>query len=426
MTVASQPAGRQKLPLDGVRVLELSHIVAGPSGGLILGDLGADVIKIEHPDTGDTARSHSNNGSTFYTFNRNKKYLALDLRKPAGKKIFEQLVAKSDVVFDNFVPGALRRLGLDYEWGRSINPRIIYCSIKGFLPGPFGDRPFLDELAQMAGGLAYLTGLKDQPMRAGASITDIGAATYGVIGILAALYRRERTGLGDYIEAGLYETVVFWVSQYITGAQMTGTNPPPRGARSSGMGATMGWGVYQLFPTRDAKQIFIAVTGNRHWAGLCDALEFHDWKASPEFNSNRKRGAQKPRIAERVKEAVERLTYDEIAGRLYKALVPFSPVNTPLDLIDERHLNEGRGWMHVNVGDQHFKVPKLPLELGGTTGFEVREQPGCLGEHTDSILAALGYSEPEIQALKSERVVLRSDRMLNTEAVFEVTGVSGN
>jgi crotonobetainyl-CoA:carnitine CoA-transferase CaiB-like acyl-CoA transferase len=426
MTVASQPAGRQRLPLDGVRVLELSHIVAGPSGGLILGDLGADVIKIEHPDTGDTARSHSNNGSTFYTFNRNKKYLALDLRKPAGKKIFEQLVAKSDVVFDNFVPGALRRLGLDYEWGRRINPRIIYCSIKGFLPGPFGDRPFLDELAQMAGGLAYLTGLKDQPMRAGASITDIGAATYGVIGILAALYRRERTGLGEYIEAGLYETVVFWVSQYITGAQMTGTNPPPRGARSSGMGATKGWGVYQLFPTRDAKQIFIAVTGNRHWAGLCDALEFHDWKASPEFNSNRKRGAQKPRIAERVKEAVERLTYDEIAGRLYKALVPFSPVNTPLDLIDERHLNEGRGWMHVNVGDQHFKVPKLPLELGGTTGFEVREQPGCLGEHTDSILAALGYSEPEIQALKSERVVLRSDRMLNTEAVSEVTGVSSN
>jgi crotonobetainyl-CoA:carnitine CoA-transferase CaiB-like acyl-CoA transferase len=415
MTAAGQSPRQQKLPLEGVRVLELSHIVAGPSGGLILGDLGADVIKIEHPDTGDTARSHSNSGQTFYSFNRNKKYLALDLRKPGGKKIFEQLVAKSDVVFDNFVPGALRRLGLDYEWGRRVNPRIIYCSVKGFLPGPYGDRPFLDELAQMAGGLAYLTGLKDQPMRAGASITDIGAATYGVIGILSALYRRERTGEGDCIEAGLYETIVFWVSQYITAAQMTGTNVPPRGARSSGMGATMGWGVYQLFPTRDGRQIFIAVTGNRHWAGLCDALKFDDWKDSPEFNSNRKRGAQKPRIAERVKETVERLTYDEIAGRLYKGLVPFSPVNTPLDLIDEKHLNEGRRWMHVNVGDKHLKLPKLPIELGRTTEFEVREQPGCLGEHTDSILATLGYSEQEIQMLKSERVVLRSDRMLNTE-----------
>src|SRR5262245_50267205 len=228
----------QKLPLEGVRVLELSHIVAGPSGGLILGDLGADVIKVEHPVTGDTARSHSGSGSTFYSFNRNKKYLALDLAKPEGKKVFEQLVAKSDVVFDNFAPGALKRLGLDYEWGRRINPRIIYCSVKGFLPGPYEDRPFLDELAQMAGGLAYLTGLKDQPMRAGASITDIGAATYGVIGILSALYRRERTGVGDCIEAGLYETIVFWVSQYIAGAQMNGVNVPPRGARSSGMGDT--------------------------------------------------------------------------------------------------------------------------------------------------------------------------------------------
>jgi len=412
---AGNTAGKQKLPLDGVRVLELSHIVAGPSGGLILGDLGADVIKIEHPEAGDTARSHSNNGSTFYSFNRNKKYLALDLRKPGGKKIFEQLVAKSDVVFDNFVPGALRRLGLDYEWGRRVNPRIIYCSVKGFLPGPYADRPFLDELAQMAGGLAYLTGMQDQPMRAGASITDIGAATYGVIGILSALYRRERTGEGDCIEAGLYETIVFWVSQYITGVQMTGVNPPPRGARNSGMGDTMGWGVYRLFPTRDKTQIFIAVTGNRHWTGLCDALGFDDWRNSAEFNTNRKRGAQKPRIAERVKAAVEQFTYDEIAALLYKALVPFSPVNTPLDLINERQMNEGHRWLNLKVGDKQFKLPKLPIDMGRTADFEVREQPGTLGEHTDSILAALGYSAQEIQQLKSEQVVLRSDRMLNTE-----------
>ena len=227
--VAEDKSARQKLPLEGVRVLELSHIVAGPSGGIILGDLGADVIKIEHPVTGDTARSHSNAGQTFYAFNRNKQYLALDLRKADGKKIFEKLVAKADVVLDNFAPGALKRLGLDYAWGRRVNPRIIYCSVKGFLPGPYADRPFLDELAQMAGGLAYLTGYKDQPMRAGASITDIGAATYGVIGILSALYRRERTGEGDCVEAGLYETIVFWISQYIVGAQMTGVNQPPRG-----------------------------------------------------------------------------------------------------------------------------------------------------------------------------------------------------
>lgn len=410
---------KQKLPLSGVKVLELSHIVAGPSGGLILGDLGADVIKIEHPETGDTARSHGNNGQTFYSFNRNKKYLALDLRKPGGKKIFEQLVAQSDVVFDNFAPGALKRLGLDYAWGRKINQRIIYCSVKGFLPGPYADRPFLDELAQMAGGLAYLTGMKDQPMRAGASITDIGAATYGVIGILSALYRREQTGVGDNIEAGLYETIVFWVSQYITGAQMSGVNPQPRGTRSSGMGDTMGWGVYRLFPTRDEKQIFIAVTGNRHWAGLCDALGFDDWKKLPEFNSNRKRSAQKPRIAERVKAVVETLPYDEVAQRLYKALVPFSPVNTPMDLINEKQMNEGNRWMNLKVGDKQFKLPKLPISMGQTADFEVREPPGNLGEHTDTILATLGYTAADIQKLKSEQVVLRSDQMLNTEVRTE-------
>ena len=173
---------KQRLPLQGIRVLELSHIVAGPGAGMMLGDMGADVIKIEHPETGDTARSHDNAGGTFYTFNRNKQFLALDLRHAKGKAIFEKLVARADVVLDNFAPGALKRLGLDYAWGRSINQRVIYCSVKGFLPGPYSDRPFLDELAQMAGGLAYLTGLVNQPMRAGASITDIGAATYGVMG----------------------------------------------------------------------------------------------------------------------------------------------------------------------------------------------------------------------------------------------------
>ncbi|HSQ04518.1 MAG TPA: CaiB/BaiF CoA-transferase family protein [Burkholderiales bacterium] len=408
--------GKHGLPLQGIRVLELSHIVAGPSAGMILGDLGADVIKIEHPATGDTARSHDNDGGTFYTFNRNKQYLALDLRQPKGKAIFEKLVARSDVVLDNFAPGALARLGLDYAWARGVNRRIIYCSIKGFLPGPYGDRPFLDELAQMAGGLAYLTGLENQPMRAGASITDIGAATYGIVGILAALYRRELTGEGDAIEAGLYETIVFWISQYITRSQMTGTNPLPRGMRSSGMGKAMGWGVYELFPTRDEKQVFIAVTGNRHWAGLCDALGFEDWKHAPEFSTNRKRSSQKRLIAERVKDAVRKYTYDEITERLYQALVPFAPVGTPLDLVNEKHLNEAHRWLPLKIGNGELKVPKLPLAMLGTRDFEVRTQPACLGEHTDLILGDLGYTPAEIEALKSEKVVMRSSRMLHIDS----------
>ncbi len=406
---------KQRLPLQGVRVLELSHIVAGPSGGMILADLGADVIKVEHPAAGDTARSQANRGSTFYTYNRNKQFLALDLRQPEGKKVFERLVARSDIVLDNFAPGALKRLGLDYPWARKVNKRVIYCSVKGFLPGPYADRPYLDELAQMEGGLAFLTGYEGQPMRAGASITDIGAATYGVVGILAALYRREQTGEGESIESGLYETIVFWISQYITGAQITGQDPLPRGTQSSGMGRAMGWGVYQLFPTKDGTQVFIAVTGNRHWAGLCDALGFDDWKNSPEFSNNRKRTANKPRIAERITEAVKKYTYDEITALLYKALVPYAPVGTPLYILQDKHMREGNRWLPLKVGDKEFKVPKLPISLSETPDFEVRAQAGSLGAQTDSILADIGYSAAEIDALKAQKVVLRSDRTLNTD-----------
>ena len=395
---------KQALPLKGVRVLELSHIVAGPSGGMMLGDLGADVIKVEHPSTGDTARSQANEGNTFYTYNRNKQFLALDLRQAKGKAIFEKLVKQSDIVLDNFAPGALQRLGLDYSWGSKVNPRIIYCSVKGFLPGPYGDRPFLDELAQMAGGIAYLTGFEGKPMRAGASITDIGAATYGV---------------GDCIEAGLYETVVFWISQYITGAQLSGKNPPPRGEQTSGMGKAMGWGVYQLFPTKGGKPVFIAVTGNRHWVGLCDVLGFDDWKNSAEFNTNRKRTAEKWRIAERITAATQLLTYDDITARLYKALVPYAPVGTPLDILADKHMGEAGRWMQLKVGDKQLKVPKLPFAMGGTEDFEAAKQPAFLGEHTDTILASIGYTPAEVAALKAEKVVLRSNKMLNIEGQSE-------
>ncbi len=411
--MSTKSAKKQALPLEGVKVIELSHIVAGPSGGMILADLGADVLKIENPDSGDTSRNRSGDGATFFTYGRNKRYMALDLRHKKGKKIFEQLVARSDVVLDNFAPGALKRLGLDYSWGKRVNPRIIYCSVKGFLPGPYADRPFLDELAQMAGGLAYLTGLKDQPMRAGASITDIGAATYGVIGILAALYRRQATGKGDCVEAGLFETIVFWISQYITRSQMTGSNPPPRGARKSGMGATMGWGVYELFPTKTGKPVFIAVSGNRHWTGLCDALGFDDWRDSAEFNSNGKRSSQKVRIAARIAKETVKLTYNDITRRLYKGLVPYAPVGTPLDLVNEKHLNEGNYWLPLKTPRQSLKVPKLPLSMGETTDFTMRLQPACLGAHTDQILKELGYKNAEIKALKSEKIVRRTDRMLD-------------
>src|SRR5215213_1025765 len=211
-----------RLPLAGIRVVELGHIVAGPSGGLILADLGADVVKVEEPTSGDQSRGMPNRGATFYAYNRNKRSLALDLKAEQGRAAFGRLVASADVVLDNYAPGVLDRLGIGYGWGSELNPRVIYCSIKGFLPGPYGDRPLLDELAQMMGSMAYMTGPLGTPLRAGSSVIDIGAATYGVVATLAALVDRQRTGRGQHIQSGLFETTVFLTTQHVAQAAITG------------------------------------------------------------------------------------------------------------------------------------------------------------------------------------------------------------
>src|SRR5581483_10373318 len=249
------------LPLSDLRVLELGHIVAGPTAGLILADLGADVIKVERPDTGDQARHMPGGVSALYYFlNRNKRSIALDLKAAEGKALFLRLVETADVVLDNFSPGALDGLGLGYATLAERNPRLIYLSVKGFLPGPYEQRPSLDELAQMMGGLAYMTGRRGQPMRAGASIVDTGAATYGVIGVLAALRERDRTGCGQAIVAGLFETTVFWVGQWIAWAEATGQPSTPMS--EIGQSQRMGWGIFHLFDTADEAQVFIGVTSN--------------------------------------------------------------------------------------------------------------------------------------------------------------------
>src|SRR4051794_22522156 len=357
---ASEPARQQKLPLEGVRVLELSHIVAGPSGGVILGDLGAEVIKIEHPASGDTARSQSNAGQTFLSFNRNKQYLALDLRKEAGKKIFGELVAKADVVLDNFAPGAIKRLGLDYAWGRKINPRIIYCSVKGFLPGPYGDRPFLDELAQMMGSMSYMTGPLGMPLRAGPSVIDIGAATYGVLATVAALYDRERTGHGQRIQSGLFETTVFLSAQHVGQAAITGQAPVPMPSR--GMGSRLGWGVYQLFATGDDRQVFIAITSNAHWERFCTELDLLDLLADPDLDTNSKRCENRIRIVPRIEALARTMTSADLGAPLGRARVPSSPVNPPLDVLDDPHLTASGGLVDVQTAEgDTIKVPALPI-----------------------------------------------------------------
>ena len=396
-------ADRDRGLLADVRVIELGHIVAGPSGGLLLADLGADVVKVEEPRTGDQSRSMPNHGSTFYAYNRNKRSLALDLKSASGREVFGRLVETADVVLDNYAPGVLERLGIGYAWGASINPRVIYCSIKGFLPGPNGDRPSLDELAQMMGGMAYMTGPLGQPLRAGASIVDIAAATYGIVATLAALHAREQTGRGQWVQAGLFESAVFLLSQHVTQASLTGVAPVPMPSR--GMGSRLGWAVYRLFTTGDERQVFIAITSNAHWERFCKEFGMEDLWADESLNTNARRSANRPRIIPRIQAIVGDLTAAELVERLERIRVPFAPLNTPLDVLDDHHLNEG-GWLlgAQTANGQTATVPALPV-AGDGLAPGIRHDPPALGQHSSAILAELGYTPPEIENLLERRVV---------------------
>jgi crotonobetainyl-CoA:carnitine CoA-transferase CaiB-like acyl-CoA transferase len=267
----------------------------------------------------------------------------------------------------------------------------------------------------MAGGLAYMTGPVGRPLRAGASIVDIGAATYGVVGILAALYRRPITGRGENIQAGLFETTVFWMNQHIARAQLSGETPLPFAGGKDGMGSVMGWGVYQLFPTRDGRDVFIAATANRHWELLCQVLGFDDWEHDPELDSNAKRAAHRMRIADRISAATAQQAYDDLTSRLDEAGVPYAPVNTPTDLVDDPHLEAREQWMSLDVpGFEGLKVPALPISMGESHN-PVRLRPPALGEHTSEILASVGFNEAEIANLQANGVVRQTAKILDLE-----------
>jgi crotonobetainyl-CoA:carnitine CoA-transferase CaiB-like acyl-CoA transferase len=398
------PRGDGLLPLEGTRVLELGHIVAGPTAALILADLGADVVKIERPDGGDQARRMSGNGSVFHFLNRNKRSIIIDLKARAGKEVFRRLVRTADVVLDNYAPGVLERLGLGYDDLAAINPRLVYLSLKGFLPGPYEHRPSLDELAQMMGGLAYMTGPRGQPLRAGASIIDIGAATYGVIAVQAALAQRERTGRGQRIVAGLYETSVFWVGQWMVMAAMSGEPSVPM--PEAGQSVRMGWGIFHLFPTADeGEQVFIAVTSNAHWERFCGALDLPDLLADENLDSNLKRVAARPWLLPRVREETAKYPSAALMERLEAAGVPCGPVRRPDQLLDDPHLVATEQLLPVPLpGGDVAPLPKLPWR-SDAYAFGLRQPPPGLGEHTREVLAEAGLSDAEIDALLAEQAV---------------------
>ena len=387
-------------PLDHIRVLDMSRILAGPWCGQTFADLGADVIKIE-PINGDTTRRLVHQGAGFFaTYNRNKRSLALDLKTPGGLAAAKRLAEGADVIVENLRPGALDDLGLGYTDMSADNPGLIYCALKGFLDGPYAHRKALDEVVQMMGGLAYMTGPTGRPLRAGASVTDIMGGMFGVIGIMAALRDRERTGRGQPVSAALYETTVHMVAQHMMQYAVTGepSGPMPDRPRA--------WAVYDTFQTSDGKSVFIGIVSDTQWRIFCEAFARQDLMDDPDLASNAQRFTARDRIMPLLRELFGALPKAELMEICDRIGLPFAPIARPHDLFEDPHLQESRGLLDVTLPDgRPTKVPALPLMMDGNR-TKIRRDLPRIGEHSNEILIEAGYSPEEIQALLSDGAVI--------------------
>jgi crotonobetainyl-CoA:carnitine CoA-transferase CaiB-like acyl-CoA transferase len=393
----SSPGGG--LPYAGVRVVEFTHMVMGPTCGMVLADLGAEVIKVE-PITGDNTRRLLGAGAGFFPlFNRNKKSIALDLHRPEGKEAALRLIATADVVSENFKPSTMRNLGLDYESLARLNERLIYVSHKGFLPGPYQHRTALDEVVQMMGGLAYMTGRPGDPLRAGTSVNDIMGGMFGAIGAMAALAQREQTGKGQQVQSALFENNILLVAQHMMQFAVTGKPAAPMPARISA------WGIYDVFTVNDGEQIFLAVVSDTQWAVFCEAFGFADLKADPRLKTNNDRVQSRDWMMPILRSRLAGHGAAELGAIFERQGLPFAPITRPEALFDDPHLSATGGMAPLTLDDgRQTRVPLLPLTMDGKRPT-VRLQPPKLGEHTEELLSGIGYSRDQIAALLADRVI---------------------
>jgi crotonobetainyl-CoA:carnitine CoA-transferase CaiB-like acyl-CoA transferase len=397
------PASIPPQPLAGLRVVEFTHMVMGPTCGMLLADMGAEVIKVE-PLDGDRTRHLLGAGSGFFPlFNRNKKSIGIDLRDPAGAEVARKLCASADVVAENFRPGTMTKYGLDYAALSAANPRLIYASHKGFLPGPYDHRTALDEVVQMMGGLAYMTGRPGDPLRAGSSVNDIMGGMFGAIGVLGALIQRGITGRGMEVQSALFENNVFLVGQHMLQYAITGQPAAPMPDRISA------WGVYDVFNVKDGEQIFLAAVSDAQWTVFCDALGFADLKADARYAGNNQRVTQRATLLPLLRERLALRSAPELVALFEAAGLPFAPIRRPEELYDDEHLLATGGLADITLPDgeragQTAKTTLLPFTMEGQR-LKVRLNPPTLGEHTRELLAGLGYGAEDIERLHRENTV---------------------
>jgi crotonobetainyl-CoA:carnitine CoA-transferase CaiB-like acyl-CoA transferase len=388
--------------LEGIRILEFTHAIMGPACGVVLGDMGAEIIHVEPPQ-GDPTRDLKGFGTGFFPFfSRNKKSLALDIKSDEGREIIMKLAEQADVVVENFGPGTMERLGYGYDKLSELNPGLIYCSLKGFLRGPYEDRPALDEIVQMMGGLAYMTGPPGRPLRAGASIVDIGGALFGAIAILLALREREQTGQGQFVKSALFETVAFFMGQHMACAALSDEPLPPMSARLTT------WAVYQIFKTQDQESVFIGITSDRHWQRFCETFGRQDLLEDAGLATNNDRVAQEERLIPELEATLAQLSKTEALRLCEKAAIPFAPVTRPEDLFEDPQLNQGAGLLETVFPDGvRTKMPRTPIEMSDHD-FGLRLDPPQIGENTQDILNDLGYTPEQIEALAEAGIVAKT------------------
>jgi crotonobetainyl-CoA:carnitine CoA-transferase CaiB-like acyl-CoA transferase len=378
------------LPLSGVRVVEMTHMVMGPTCGMVLAQLGAEVIKVE-PPSGDKTRSLGGMGTSFFPlFNRGKRSVVLDFAKAEDRETMHRLLASADVFLENFRDGQLDKQGLGADELRARHPHLIVAGHKGFLSGPYEHRPALDEVVQMMSGLAAMTGTREKPQRVGSSANDIMGGMFGAIAILAALYQKrgaiaagKTADQGAEIRIGLFENCLFLVAQHMVEYEMTGNKPRSMPEREHA------WPIYDIFETKGGERIFVGVVTEGHWQSFCKEFGMTEFLDDPALRTTTDRILARAKIIPRAAEVIKSRNVVDLSATLDRLNICFSPINRPEDLFDDPHVLRPGGLVNnTNADGEPFRVPALPIEWNGANIGEGLQVP-VLGADTEAVRAEL-------------------------------------